>query len=98
MINISEKDLDIIKNIFKMNLPFCEVRAFGSRYRGTNKEFSDLDLAITYTDLSLEILCKLEEAFENSELGYRVDLIDYVTVSKEFKEVIDAGNEKVYGQ
>lgn len=46
MIAISEDSLHKIKNILNKTIPNCEVRAFGSRVNGTNREYSDLDLAI----------------------------------------------------
>ena len=86
--------MKIIKNYTEN----CEVLVFGSRLKGTNKPFSDLDLAfICKEKLDLKKLSMLKLKFEESNLPYRVDIVDYNKTSKEFKKIIDAENEKIYG-
>ena len=71
-------------------LPGVEVRAFGSRVHGENlKPFSDLDLAIISESL-LDIgkLAELKEAFTESSLPFKVDLLDWSVTSERFKNLI----------
>ncbi len=97
MIAVSPKELEMILGILREHAPGSEVRAFGSRYKKTNTDRSDLDLAIVgQSKLSLATLGALRDAFEESDLPYRVDVLDYHAVSDEFREVIDAGYETVY--
>lgn len=97
MIYVAEKDLAIIKNILTKYIQNGRALAFGSRYKGTHKEYSDLDLAIDLNrKMTLKELCDIKEAFEESTLNYRVDVLDYNGISAEFKAVIDEGYEVVW--
>lgn len=46
MFDIKEEHLKIILAILNKYAPNCEVSIFGSRFKGTAKEFSDLDIAL----------------------------------------------------
>ncbi|MFN4152843.1 MAG: nucleotidyltransferase domain-containing protein, partial [Candidatus Sericytochromatia bacterium] len=46
MIDISKDNLEIVLSILKKFVPNSEIRVFGSRYNGTSKKYSDLDIAI----------------------------------------------------
>lgn len=96
MLNINITQLEIIKNILKQSLPQSTVWAFGSRANGTNKPFSDLDLAIeNSTDLSFEQTGNLREAFQNSDLPFRIDFVDVRTMSDSFKKIIAKDLQKI---
>lgn len=61
---------------------------FGSRAEGTNEKYSDIDIGIEgKKPLSAKTHIELEEAFEESDLPYRVDVVDFSTVSDKFKTV-----------
>jgi len=92
MIEVSPEHLKIILDILKRFAPSCEVRAFGSRCKGKAKKYSDLDLAIVGNEkIDLEILADIKEAFEESDLPYRVDVLDWNAISENFRKII---NEK----
>jgi len=98
MICVSEFELDIVFNIIKKYASDCDVFAFGSRYKCTPKNYSDLDLAFALANgqrLGIKRTGQLEEAFSESELPYRVDVVDYNAVSPEFRAIIDRGNEVI---
>ena len=98
MISVTYEEMSIVLSIIKNYAEDCEVLVFGSRLKGTNKPFSDLDLAFICNDkLDLKKFSILKLKFEESDLPYRVDIIDYNRVSKEFKKLIDDNNEKIYG-
>ena len=62
---------------------------FGSRARGQAKPHSDLDLAIiTGEPLPLSTLAALAEAFSESDLPWRVDVVDWSTTSEPFRKII----------
>ena len=97
MISVSSKEFEIIKNILNSYIKKGKVYAFGSRYKNNNRKFSDFDIAIdTGEKLSFEFLNILKDAFEESDLPYRVDIIDYNNISDKFKKIIDGGNEIIY--
>lgn len=94
-IDIRPKDLKIVQDILCAGLPGeAKVWVFGSRARWTTKASSDLDLAIDAgRPLTRMEIYALADAFEDSDLPYRVDVLDLCRVSDGFKAVIEA--EKV---
>lgn len=96
MIAIEKEQLEIVKEILKKYVPNAEIRIFGSRYKNTNKEYSDIDIAIVQKEkISIELYSKLREAFEESNLKYRVDLVDWNAITEEFKKIIEEGYYKL---
>lgn len=76
--------------------PGVAVLAFGSRARGGAKRFSDLDLALKADGpLDPAILARLADAFEESSLPWRVDLLDYYTLSPSFLAAVEADFQRV---
>jgi predicted nucleotidyltransferase len=81
MTNVSRKHLETIKRILTEYVADCEVRAFGSRVIGTAKDHSDLDVAVVARNkIKRRAKMLLREAFEESDLPFRVDVIDYNAV------------------
>ena len=97
MISVQEEHLDMLKCILNSYVPNCEVRAFGSRVKGTSRKYSDLDLAIVgKSKLDSRSLCKLKNALMESRLPFRVDVLDYNAVSENFREAINSKYEVIY--
>ena len=91
MIDINPYHLEIVTQILHEYVPDCEVRAFGSRATWTSKEYSDLDLAIVGNGpLKWRTLGKLRDAFEESYLPFRVDVLDWHDISDNFRKIIEA--------
>lgn len=89
MIDLNPKHLVTIQHILSVHIPECEVRAFGSRVKWTAEDYSDLDLvAIGKKPLGARRMRQLKEAFEESDLPIRVDVLDWHTISDAFKDVI----------
>lgn len=87
---ISPSEWAIVRDILQRHVPDREVWAFGSRAKWTSKEFSDLDLAIIGDEpLSITTLASLSEDFSESELPYKVDIVDWATTSPSFRSVIE---------
>ena len=90
MIELSAAQRDTVLTILTAHVPGCEVRAFGSRVTGRVKPYSDLDLAVVgAARLDLDVFRRLREAFEESELPFRVDVLDWHGVSAEFRHIIE---------
>jgi predicted nucleotidyltransferase len=88
-IDIRPREWEIVSAILRRHLPATEVWAFGSRAVRTAKPYSDLDLAVIgAAPLSLGTLAALAEAFDESALPYKVDVVDWATASDAFKEII----------
>ena len=88
-IDVNPNDWEEINHILKTYLPTNEVWVFGSRVKGTAKPYSDLDLAvIANKPLSIHDYAELKEAFDESDLPYRVDIVDWAATSESFKNII----------
>ncbi len=86
---MSATELTLVQSILNTWLPSREVRMFGSRARGKPKPYSDLDLVIMGdTPLPLSTLGQLRDAFANSDLPWRVDVVDWASTSPEFQSHI----------
>ena len=98
MIDLNPKHFETVQHILAKHVHGCEVRAFGSRVKWTAKDYSDLDLAIVGSKpLTLRQGHRLAEAFEESDLPIRVDVLDWHTISEEFKRIITAEYEVIQG-
>ena len=96
MIDVKPEYLEIIKSILRINIPDFEVWAFGSRITGKPKSYSDLDLVIKgKTKLPLNKLALLKMDFEESDLPFRVDILDWNRISPEFQSLILKGFEVI---
>lgn len=89
-ITVSEADWLIIRAILRAHVPDCSVWAFGSRATDRAKPYSDLDLAINGgKPLGIDLAAQLAEAFAESDLPYKVDIVDWTTASERFRKVIE---------
>ncbi|MEP0455738.1 MAG: restriction endonuclease subunit S [Roseibium sp.] len=90
-IDISPPELAIVQGLLKDHLPKGTLAwAFGSRVTWTAKPFSDLDIALEgAAPLPSDVLIDLEEAFEASDLPWKVDVIDLNAVSPEFRAIVE---------
>lgn len=97
MIHLAPRHLKIVRTILKKHLPQYEIWVFGSRAHGRNlKPFSDLDLAIL-ADKSLPAKsdAALAEAFSESDLPFKVDLVDFSSVSPKMRRLIQQNHEVI---
>ena len=92
-INIREKELIIEK--IKTFFPHAKILVFGSRLSGKFRKFSDLDISLDDGNpLDLTNLSLLEEALTQSDLLYKVDIVDWNRITKDFQEIVLEQNEK----
>ena len=89
-IDVSPEDLEQVLAILDRHLPGREVRAFGSRVAGKAKVYSDLDLAVMGEEpLSASVMADVREAFRESDLPFKVDVVDWATTSDTFRRIIE---------
>lgn len=89
----------IIDRIFSQYPHVEEAVVFGSRAKGNYKPGSDIDLAIKGPNLTIEDLCSLAGAFEESLLPFFVDLISYSSITNpDLKAHIDRVGITIYKQ
>lgn len=96
MIDLRADYLDTIRDILAKLVPDCEVRAFGSRVTGTAKDYSDLDIVIVgAAKLDIRSISNLRNAFEESTLPMRVDVLDWHAIPASFKKIISKQYEVI---
>jgi predicted nucleotidyltransferase len=90
-IDLSEAELAIVRDILRTHLtPETRVWVFGSRATATARRYSDLDLALEGDKpLSTDVLGDIAEALSESDLPYKVDVIDLRSVDPAFRVIIE---------
>jgi type I restriction enzyme S subunit len=89
-IDLNPQDWHEVCRVLDSHLPEYSVWAFGSRAKWTAKPYSDLDLAIiTRQPLSLSSMASIKEAFDESNLSIRVDIVDWAAISGAFRKIIE---------
>ncbi len=79
----------IVRSALRRHVPDREVFAFGSRATWTAKEYSDLDLAIMGEEpLSLRAISALDEALGESDLPFKVDIVEWARIDEGFRGII----------
>ena len=90
MLDLSPSALAIVRQILSQHVPDRAVWAFGSRAKGSARRYSDLDLAIiTQNPLPFEVIGAMREAFSDSDLPFRVDIIDWAATQDSFRQVVE---------
>jgi len=96
MLDLTPEHLLEVRCILQLNVPGRTVRAFGSRVQGTAKPFSDLDLAVMGdAPLDFRTLAALKDAFAESDLPFRVDVVDWAATSEAFRGIIEGAFEVI---
>ncbi len=89
MMDLDDGHLWIVKRILSEYFPHCEIRAFGSRVDGKAKKFSDLDIVVmSEAPVPGNRMMAAREAFSESDLPFRVDLLDWSSVGSKFRNII----------
>lgn len=89
MINLEQDELTQLKAILHKHLPDFTIWLFGSRVTSQIKPYSDIDLAIiSNRPVPTVTLALLESELTESDLPYKVDLVDWVSTDEAFKRII----------
>ena len=89
MIDLRSDYREMVLHILKKHIPDEKVWVFGSRAKRTANNSSDLDLVIVSKDkISPRVMAALNFDFEESDLPFKVDILDWQNISDEFKQVI----------
>ena len=96
MIDLKSEYLQEIKKILAKHASDCEVRVFGSRVTGRAMTYSDLDLVLVGPHvLDLQKMIEIKQAFSESYLPILVDVLDWNSISDNFKKVIEEKYEVI---
>jgi predicted nucleotidyltransferase len=90
MIDAQPSYLEIVQRVLDQHVPGVEARVFGSRVNSKAVKYSDLDLVL----VSAESIpaCRIEslkDAFAESDLPFQVDVLDWNSLSDDFRRVIE---------
>lgn len=95
-IDILPHHWEIVRTILQKHIAGYEVWVFGSRARRRAQTYSDLDLAvITGAPLPRTVSGALAEAFSESDLPWKVDIVNWATTSEAFRKIIERDRVKV---
>ncbi len=96
LIDVSPVQMRIIQNILQQFVPAQQVVAFGSRVKGTPRKTSDLDLCIMSKEpLSYTTMGNVRDEFSLSDLPFKVDIIDWSTITADFRAIIQEGSVEI---
>ena len=87
-IDLTGRQYKIIKTLIAQHLPDTTVWAYGSRVKWASKPQSDLDLVAFSSKKQTLQIASLREAFEESDLPFRVDLLVWDEIPEKFHENI----------
>ena len=87
-IDVTAEQQQTIQGLLQRYLPGTAAWAYGSRVKWTSRSHSDLDLVVFATPGQRRRVGHLREAFEESNLPFRVDLFVWDDVPDEFREGI----------
>ncbi len=87
--DITARELKIIQKLLEKYLPDTVAWVYGSRAKSTATSKSDLDLVIFATSEQQQQVGNLREAFEESDLPFRVDLFVWDDLPEAFKVQIE---------
>ena len=89
MLDLTPAQQALVCTIADAHLERQRVRVFGSRAHGAAKPFSDLDLLVLGPALEASVRGALEEAFDESDLPFRVDIVEAATASAQFRALVE---------
>ena len=92
-LGLAPADLETLRKILDRVIPDVEVRAYGSRVRGTAKKFSDLDLVLmSKSGVSSENMEMLRGLFSLSNLSIFVDVSDWHNLPTSIRDEIETNS------
>ena len=89
-IDITGEQRKTILALLERHLPNTAAWVYGSRAKWTSRPQSDLDMVVFATPEQARRVSDLREAFEESNLPYRVDLFVWDDVPEQFRKRIEA--------
>ena len=96
-IDITTEHRKTVLALLQRHLPGTAVWAYGSRAKWTSRLQSDLDLVVFATPAQRRQVGDLREAFEESNLPFRVDLFVWDDVPDSFRKRIEAEHVALVG-
>ena len=87
--DIEEKYKNKIINVLSALFPNAKIYLFGSRARKTNREFSDIDIALDAgRPLENVDVGEARDMLAESNIPYKIDVLDLHSVPEEMRAII----------
>lgn len=93
MIDITDQQRTLVRDLLRTHLPDTRVWAYGSRVKRSSTHRSDLDLVVFTTREQRDQVVELQEAFDESDLPFRVDLSAWDSMPDGFRAGIESDHE-----
>jgi uncharacterized protein len=89
MINLDEESLTKLQQLLHQHIPEYNVWLFGSRATKNCKPYSDIDLVIITKDPLPDLkIAELNSFMTESDIPYKIDLLDWSTLTPSFQKII----------
>lgn len=82
---LTAEQLETILALLEKHLPKTTAWIYGSRTKGTARPWSDLDMVVFTTPEKQMAVSDLRDAFDESDLPFRVDLFSWNDIPASFK-------------
>lgn len=89
-IDMTDDQYNLILDLLKKYLPNITAWAYGSRVKRTARPYSDLDMVVFATPEQKRQVSDLREAYEESNLPFRVDVLVWDEMPESFRRNIKA--------
>lgn len=87
---IDEKTKNKIIAVISALMPDVKIYLFGSRARGTNGPFSDIDLALDGgRRLPIANVGEINDMFKESNIKYKIEVLDFYAVNELMRNEIE---------
>ena len=89
MNNTEEAYLDLVKEVVFKHIPKNKynIFLFGSRAREKHRFAADIDIGVQGKEpLEEDLIYKIKDEIEESIVPFKVDIIDFMTVTNKFKK------------
>ena len=97
-IDVTPEQLQIISTLLELHVPDVSVWVYGSRINGTARSSSDLDMVVFTKPEQWLSVSNLREAFDDSDLPFRIDLFVWAEVPEQFHAKIKANYVVLQGK
>jgi uncharacterized protein len=96
MLELSARQLDLLRGILAQHVTGRDVRASGSRMAGRAKPHSDLDLVVIDVDpVPDPVRAELAADLDESDLPFRVDVLFWSETPPRLRDAIKSDSEPV---
>ena len=97
MFGMSESEYDFIMHTFvePLKKKKLDVYFFGSRARGENKKYSDLDILLVNVGSQKTFVSELIEQIELSNFPYKIDVVFDEDLAESYRSNVESDMKKV---